>query len=108
MHTTATIAFGMAALAALAQAIPTESSKADLYVRSTSADVTCGNGQVISCCDTSTTTIGSDNTAGGLLGLGDLLDGVLGGACSPLGVGGEFFAVSPFSPSKPLKSEFSC
>ncbi|OBT47698.1 hypothetical protein VE00_02220 [Pseudogymnoascus sp. WSF 3629] len=40
----------------------------------------CGNGQVISCCNTKSTSTG----AGGLLGLGGVLDGVLGGNCNPL------------------------
>lgn len=42
----------------------------------------CGNGQVISCCNTKSVSSGS----GGLLGLGGALDGVLGGSCSPLNV----------------------
>jgi hypothetical protein len=42
----------------------------------------CGNGQVISCCNTNSVSSG----AGGLLGLGGALDGVLGGSCSPLDV----------------------
>ncbi|KIN04345.1 hypothetical protein OIDMADRAFT_143769 [Oidiodendron maius Zn] len=42
----------------------------------------CGNGQVISCCNTNSVS----NGAGGLLGLGGALDGVLGGSCSPLNV----------------------
>ena len=42
----------------------------------------CGNGQVISCCNTNSVSSG----AGGLLGLGGALDGVLGGSCSPLNV----------------------
>lgn len=40
----------------------------------------CGNGQVISCCNTNSVSSGS----GALLGLGGVLDGVLGGSCSPL------------------------
>lgn len=40
----------------------------------------CGNGQVISCCNTKSTSVG----AGGLLGLGGVLNGVLGGNCNPL------------------------
>jgi len=40
----------------------------------------CGNGQVISCCNTKSSSGGS----GGLLGLGGVLDGVLGGDCNPL------------------------
>ena len=42
----------------------------------------CGNGQVISCCNTKSVSNGS----GSLLGLGGVLDGVLGGSCSPLDV----------------------
>jgi len=42
----------------------------------------CGNGQVISCCNTKSVSSGD----GGLLGLGGALDGVLGGSCSPLNV----------------------
>ncbi|KAJ9629114.1 uncharacterized protein PV06_02172 [Exophiala oligosperma] len=79
------IAFGIAALTAVTQAVPTEQAKRDLYVRSASADVSCGNDQVISCCNTNKAT--SDSNNGGLLGLGGLLDGVLGGSCSPLGLG---------------------
>lgn len=48
--------------------------------------VSCGNGQVISCCNTSTR---QEGTGGGLLGLGGILDGILGGSCSPLGVAGR-------------------
>ncbi|KAL6246934.1 hypothetical protein RBB50_006241 [Rhinocladiella similis] len=77
------IAFGISALAAMAYAAPTEEK--DLYVRSGTAGVTCGNGQVISCCNTSKST--SDSGNGALLGLNGLLDGVLGGSCTPLGVG---------------------
>lgn len=40
----------------------------------------CGNGQVVSCCNTNSVSSG----AGGLLGSGGILDGVLGGSCSPL------------------------
>lgn len=42
----------------------------------------CGNGQVISCCNTNSVSNGSD----GLLGIGGILDGVLGGSCSPLNI----------------------
>lgn len=81
------IAFSLAALTAVTQAVPSEAGKRDLYVRSGKADVTCGNDQVISCCNTNKMT--SDSNNGGLLGLGGVLDGVLGGSCTPLGVGGK-------------------
>ncbi|KIW10517.1 hypothetical protein PV08_11481 [Exophiala spinifera] len=81
----AIIVFGITALTAITQAIPTESKKRDLYVRTASADVSCGNDQVISCCDTNKMTSGT--THAGIMGAGNVLDGVLGGACSPLGVG---------------------
>jgi hypothetical protein len=42
----------------------------------------CGNGQVISCCNTNSLSNGSDS----LLGLGGVLDGLLGGSCSPLSI----------------------
>ncbi len=42
----------------------------------------CGNGQVISCCNTSTSS--GDN--GGILG--GSLNGLLGGSCSPIPVNG--------------------
>lgn len=93
------IAFGIAALTAVTQAVPTEQAKRDLYVRSASADVSCGNDQVISCCNTNKAT--SDSNNGGLLGLGGLLDGVLGGSCSPLGLGSKIF----FSLLPPKKNE---
>ncbi|KIY01882.1 uncharacterized protein Z520_02020 [Fonsecaea multimorphosa CBS 102226] len=43
----------------------------------------CGNGQVVSCCDTSTSSLAS-----GLLS-GDL-NGILGGSCSPIPLSREF------------------
>lgn len=42
----------------------------------------CGNGQVISCCNTNSVSDGSS----GLLGIGGVLDGLLGGSCSPLNI----------------------
>ncbi|KAH6711798.1 hypothetical protein BKA61DRAFT_658341 [Leptodontidium sp. MPI-SDFR-AT-0119] len=42
----------------------------------------CGNSQVISCCNTKSVS----NGAGHLIGIGGVLNGVLGGSCSPLRV----------------------
>ena len=42
----------------------------------------CGNGQVISCCNTKSVS----NGAGGLIEIGGVLNGVLGGSCSPLSI----------------------
>ncbi|KAH6698516.1 hypothetical protein BKA61DRAFT_682549 [Leptodontidium sp. MPI-SDFR-AT-0119] len=42
----------------------------------------CGNSQVISCCNTKSVSKG----AGGLIGIGGVLDNVLGGSCSPLSI----------------------
>ena len=40
----------------------------------------CGNGQIISCCNTKSVS----NGAGGLIGVGGALNGILGGDCNPL------------------------
>jgi hypothetical protein len=89
MYTINKVVLATAAFALLATAIPAEPR--DLYVREATASVACGNGQVISCCDKSTSNTDSGDTDGGLLGVGNVANGLLGGACTPLGVGGRSF-----------------
>lgn len=46
----------------------------------------CGNNQSVSCCNTQKT--GDNSANSGLLGTGDILDGLLGGSCSQLSIPG--------------------
>ncbi|KIX01789.1 uncharacterized protein Z518_09516 [Rhinocladiella mackenziei CBS 650.93] len=87
MHTFNVIALSAAACAFLTQASPME-PKGGSYVMSAPAEVSCGNDQVISCCNTKTSTT-NNGSAEGLVGIaGNVLDGVLGGSCTPLAVVG--------------------
>ena len=86
---TLTAIFGLASLAIAAPAPASEPCGCDDEAPASmeptvgpQGNAVCGNGQVISCCNTDSTSTASS----GLLGLGGVLDGVLGGSCSPLDI----------------------
>lgn len=70
--------FTVLSFALAAVAMPSRTERAEPTV-GPGGNAICGNGEVISCCNTQSGSSGS-----GLLGVGGILDGVLGGSCSPL------------------------
>lgn len=83
---TFTAIFGLASLAIAAPAPASEPCDCEEPAKEPTVgpegNAVCGNGQVISCCNTNSVSNGSD----GLLGIGGILDGLLGGSCSPLDI----------------------
>jgi hypothetical protein len=73
--------FTILSFAFAAAAMPSGSAPVEPTV-GPGGNAACGNGQVISCCNTNSLSNGS----GSLLGLGGVLDGLLGGSCSPLNI----------------------
>ncbi|KIN04348.1 hypothetical protein OIDMADRAFT_178387 [Oidiodendron maius Zn] len=83
---TFTAIFGLASLAIAAPAPSSEPCDCEEPPKEPTVgpegNAVCGNGQVISCCNTNSVSNGSDS----LLGIGGILDGLLGGSCSPLDI----------------------
>ncbi|KZF19510.1 hypothetical protein L228DRAFT_271306 [Xylona heveae TC161] len=69
-----TLALALPALFTLAAAVPSPNGGSGPTV----GDASCGNGQVLSCCNT------DSESSGGLIG--GILDGVLGGSCTALNI----------------------
>jgi hypothetical protein len=71
--------FAILSFALAAVAIPCKNEARDEPTVGAEGNAICGNGQVISCCNTK-----SVSSASGAIAIGGALDGLLGGDCNPL------------------------